>query len=232
MTSTVAMSRGCGAEPHTDGGASMARMIRFYLAALLVLLGVQVAWIGSARADAFSIYRGHGVDANLVEIPGMLLSSDLPYEDCYFWGVGYRWQTNTPGWLASTGRWVGLSNIRTGVELMEVKYSGLQDNYETDLAYVMELSQLEFWGVTLKLTIGYGPSVAHGTPSYEDGPEDDPDKRYKFQLYGMYETEWGLRDYPAVSIVYKVHHRSGAFGLVAPPRVGSNFMTWGLRYRF
>jgi hypothetical protein len=207
-------------------------MSRLYLTALLALHGVQAVGIGAVRADAFTIYRGQGVDANLVEIPGMLLSGDLPYEACYLWGVGYRWQTETPQWLAASGRWVGLSNIRTGVELMEVKYSGLQDNFETDLAYVLELSQLEFWGVTLKLTIGYGPSVAHGTPSYEDGSADDPDKRYKFQLYGMYETEWGLRDYPAISIVYKVHHRSGAFGLIAPPQVGSNFMNWGLRYRF
>jgi hypothetical protein len=134
--------------------------------------------------------------------------------------------------VAAAGRWIGLSNIQTGIELIEVKHSGLQNNYETDLAYVLELSQFDLWGVTLKLTIGYGPSIAHGTPSYEDGSDENPEKRYKFQLYGMYESEWGLRDYPAVTVVYKVHHRSGSYGLVAPPKVGSNFMTWGLRYRF
>jgi hypothetical protein len=185
-----------------------------------------------AYADAISVYRGQGVDANLLEIPGDILSGDLAWEPTYFWGLSYRWHTKPPEWLASTGRWIGLSNIKTGLELIEVKHSGLQDNFETDLAYVLELTQLEFWGVTLRLTIGYGPSIAHGTPSYEDGSEENPEKRYKFQLYGMYETEWGLRDYPAVTLVYKVHHRSGGYGLIAPPKVGSNFMTWGLRYRF
>lgn len=186
----------------------------------------------ATRADAFSVYRGQGVDANLLEIPGYLLSGDLPYDPTYFWGLGYRWQTETPDRLAAASRWIGLSNLKTGVELIEVKHSGLQNNYETDLAYVLELSQLELWGVTLKLTIGYGPSVAHGTPYYEDGSANNPEKRYKFQLYGMYETEWGLRDYPAVTVVYKIHHRSGAYGLIAPSHVGSNFMTWGLRVRF
>lgn len=207
-------------------------MSQRFLAGLLALLGVQVAWPETARADAVSVYRGHGVDANLLEIPGDILSSDLPYEEAYFWGLGYRWQTETPMWIATSGKAAGLSDIRTGIELIEVKHNGLQDHYETNLAYVLELSQLEFWGTTLKLTYGAGPSVAHGRPSYEDGPDDEPEKRYKFQLYMMYELEFGLRDYPAVSVVYKVHHRSGGFGLIAPPKVGSNFMTWGLRYRF
>jgi hypothetical protein len=207
-------------------------MSRPLLAALLTLFGVLAPGIGAARADVLSIYYGQGVDANLVEIPGFLLSSDLPYEPTRFVGLGYRWQTATPDWLGRSSRWLGLSDLRTGIELIEVKHNGLQENYETDLAYIMELSQLELWGVTLKLTIGYGPSFAHGTPSYEDGSVDNPDKRYRFQLYGTYETEWGLRDYPEVTLVYKVHHRSGAYGLIAPRRVGSNFMTWGLRYRF
>jgi len=185
-----------------------------------------------SHADTFTVYYGEGVDSNLLDIPGQILSSNLPYEPTHFWGLGYRWQTDTPGWLANAGGWVGLSNIKTGVELIEVKHHGLQDNFETDLAYVIELSKLDLWGVTLKLTIGYGPSVAHGIPSYEDGSDANPDKRYRFQLYGLYETEWGLRDYPRVTLVYKVHHRSGAYGLIAPPKVGSNFMTWGLRYRF
>lgn len=209
------------------------RAIRFrsrtHLFAYAVVL---MAGAPTAFADAISVYRGQGVDANLLEIPGDILSGDLAWEDTYFWGLSYRWHTKTPEWLDSAGRWLGLSNIKTGVELIEVKHSGLQDNFETDLAYVLELAQLEFWGMSLRLTIGYGPSYAHGTPSYEDGTEEDPEKRYKFQLYGMYETEWGLSAYPAFTFVYKIHHRSGGFGLIAPPKVGSNFMTWGLRYRF
>ena len=210
----------------------MAEVMRRLTACLTVLFSLLAMTGLPAYADALTIYRGQGVDANLLEIPGDLLSSNLPYDPTYFSGLGYRWQTETPGWLAASGRWLGLSNIRTGVEFIEVKHRGLQHNYESDLAYIMELTQLDLWGVTLKLTIGYGPSVAHGTPLYEDGPANNPQKRYKFQLYGTYETEWGLRDYPSVSLIYKVHHRSGAYGLIAPPKVGSNFMTWGLRYRF
>ena len=186
-------------------------MTRTPLAFLLILLGTVATTPEPARADAVSVYRGQGINSNLLQIPGHLLSSNLPYEPTYFWGLGYRWQTETPGWLAASGNWVGLSNIRTGVEFIEVKHNGLQHNYESNLAYILELSQLDLWGVTLKLTIGYGPSVAHGTPTYEDGPANNPQKRYKFQLYGMYETEWGLRDYPAVTLVYKVHHRSGGY---------------------
>jgi hypothetical protein len=86
--------------------------------------------------------------------------------------------------------------------------------------------------VTLRAGFSIGASYAFGTPSYEDGPKSDPDKRYRFQNYNAYEIEWGVKRFPAVSLVTRLHHRSGAYGLIAPRRVGSNFVTAGVRWEW
>lgn len=77
---------------------------------------------------------------------------------------------------------------------------------------------------------GIGLSHAFGTPSYEDGPRDDPARRYHTQLLILVNMEWKLSTATNWSLLMRVHHRSGAYGLIAPPKVGSNFLAIGLRY--
>ena len=85
----------------------------------------------------------------------------------------------------------------------------------------------------LLLSMAFGPGLLAGCAADlpEDGSDDDPERRYKLQNYNAYELEWGLAASDRVSLVTRIHHRSGIFGLVAPPHVGSNFLAIGLRYR-
>lgn len=41
-----------------------------------------------------------------------------------------------------------------------------------------------------------------------------------------------MRGFENLSVITRVHHRSGVYGLIAPQRVGSNFMVFGIRYKF
>jgi hypothetical protein len=75
-------------------------------------------------------------------------------------------------------------------------------------------------------------SYAFGTPVYEDGPKNEPDRHYRLQMLALFEVEWRLRDVENVSLVTRIHHRSGVYGLIAPRHVGSNFLAAGLRFQF
>jgi hypothetical protein len=84
----------------------------------------------------------------------------------------------------------------------------------------------------VNLAAGTGLSYAKRKPTYEYGPKDDLERRYRLQLLVLFELEWKLRNMDALTLATRIHHRSGLYGLIAPPLVGSNFITMGLRYRF
>ena len=103
---------------------------------------------------------------------------------------------------------------------------------ELAVALSLRFGAVALGPVDLRAGVGLGFSYAAGTPSYEDGPRDDPARRYRFQNFNTYELEGAWRDWPGWSAVMRVHHRSGAYGLVAPRRVGSNFIAVGMRKRY
>ena len=54
----------------------------------------------------------------------------------------------------------------------------------------------------------------------------------KWLNYLMFELTFALPRYPAWSCFYRVHHRSGDFGLINGVANGSNFLGVGIRYDF
>ena len=51
------------------------------------------------------------------------------------------------------------------------------------------------------------------------------------QFLLLVENHWRLADSDKWSVVLRVHHRSGVYGLVAPRNVGSNFLAVGVERR-
>lgn len=182
--------------------------------------------------DSVTLYGGQGADHNLRELPGVIARGDIDWEKSYFLGVG----------LGKTGPRLGqsiellqdtpLAELKQNYELILLKHHGLQHNAEIGAAYLLRTPDLQLGPVGVNLAAGTGLSYAMGTPSYEDGPKDDPSRRYPFQLLALFELEWKLRNVKSLSFTTRVHHRCGVYGVIAPPHVGSNFMTVGLRYRF
>lgn len=182
--------------------------------------------------DSVTLYGGQGADHNLRELPGVIAGGDIDWEKSYFLGVG----------LGKTGPRLGrsiellqdtpLAELKQNYELILLKHHGLQNNAEIGAAYLLRTPDLQLGPVGVNLAAGTGLSYAMGTPSYEDGPKDDPSRRYPFQLLALFELEWKLRNVESLSFTTRVHHRCGVYGVIAPPHVGSNFMTVGLRYRF
>lgn len=179
-----------------------------------------------------TLYGAQGIDANLLEIPELVLTGDLVFEKSYFVGLGYHRPLATPSPLAALARSVGLSHVDAGMELISVKHFGRQDHYESDIAYFIGLPPATFDAVAVRFRFGIGLSYAHGTPTYEDGPEGDPDRRYRLLNFNAYELEWFHPSRSGVRAALRLHHRSGIYGLIAPRRVGSNFVTVGVRSDF
>ncbi len=208
------------------------------LAASFALTGAAgAAWAQSADADParraeWTLYAGQGVDANLTSLPKQVLGGKIKWEPSYFTAVGYAEPVSLPGWATAGLGSVGIKEPTAVVEVMGVQHRGRQTNFEADLAFVLRTGFAHFGPARVRAGVGIGVSYAFGNPSYEDGPEFDRSRRYRFQNYNALELEAGLDQYPNTSLVTRVHHRSGLYGLVAPRQVGSNFLTVAVRHRF
>jgi hypothetical protein len=199
--------------------------------ALAVVFGIAgpIAHAEPRDGAHITLYPGQGVRSNLVQLPGRLVDGSLHYEESYFTGVGYRHGTRTPRLIDGTFGLIGLRGVSTGFELIGVKHTGLQDHLEGSLSYALKTPHGNLGPIRVRFGFSMGVSHALGTPRFENGPADDPDRRFRTLVYLAHEFEWGLRNYDQVSLVTRVHHRSGGFGVVAPRGVGSNFLTAGVR---
>jgi len=106
---------------------------------------------------------------------------------------------------------------------------GLQDHAEVTLALQWRSPDLAIplTNARLNLAIGEGFSYALSRPAYE-GVSYSQEPR-KFLNYLTLEAEFSHPSLPGVSLVPRVHHRSGIYGAIAPRGSGSNFFGIGLR---
>lgn len=164
---------------------------------------------------------------------------------CAYWG---KWSNNRIGEILQGKRIIRRSYVwAVGVarpvyqfsddllleaELNIATHSGKQNHFEFNAA--ANLRWLRFpWDrhVNTTAAFGLGPSYAHKDPAIEVSyTRRDPSKLLVFMpveiTFGppeRYEKSW--------DVMLRIHHRSGAFGLVSNAK-GSNFITTGLRWRF
>jgi hypothetical protein len=182
--------------------------------------------------DSVLVYTAQGADHNLPGLPKAILRGDIKWESSYFNAVALGKTRGTLGGSVAALKDIPVSDIRHGYELILAKHHGLQSHVELGGAYTLRSPDLSLGPLAVNAAAGVGLSHAFGRPSYEDGPFDNPSRRYKTQLLILFEAEWKLRYWEQLSIVTRVHHRSGAYGLIAPRNVGSNFLAVGIRYSF
>ena len=105
-----------------------------------------------------------------------------------------------------------------------------QKNLEFNLPVAIRWSKFP-WNqyVATSLAFGVGPSYATRTPASEVDIHDDSKK---FLVYWFGEIALGPPESNWAG-VFRIHHRSGAFGLLADRgEGGSNTLALGLKYRF
>ena len=183
-------------------------------------------------SQSLALFTGQGVNHDLPGIPKAILHGDPKWEKSYYNGLAYERTRKTLGdsfeWLQGNP----LGELRHGYEVIFMQHHGLQDNTELGATYFLRTPNLELGPVRVNFGAGGGLSHAFGTPTYEDGPAGNPNKRYRTQFSGFMELEWSVAALPQFALSLRVQHRSGMYGLIAPRHVGSNFLAAGLRYRF
>jgi len=191
-------------------------MNKLLVASLIFLLHVSFL-----NATEVYVYRGQGVDNNLHEMPVDLVTASLPYEDTYLYAVG----TFVP--MKEVYK-----DLDIGPTAVIVKHHGMQSHFEVDGAISMRYREIFPTNQYLNLnySMGIGLSYAFDTPVYEDTASNG--EYYRFQAFLHFDLELYLPAYPSISLLGRVHHRSGIYGLIAPPNVGSNFVAFGVAYHF
>lgn len=182
--------------------------------------------------DSVMLYTAQGVNHNLRELPGVIVRQDVQWESSYFTALALDKSIGTLGGRMSALKDSPLENVQQGYEIVLAQHRGLQNLVELGVAWMLRTPDWALGPVAVNLGTGLGLSHAFGTPSYEDGPTGDPDKRYQTQLLVLVDIGWKLRSLQHFTLLTRVHHRSGAYGLLAPSHVGSNFLAVGLRYDF
>ena len=142
---------------------------------------------------------------------------DLDYRESYLAGVAISHR-------------IGRFDHRLGFEIegQVVRHFGDQNYWEFTLPIVARWEPFP-WdeGVDTSLAFGIGPSYASEKPMVEVANDGDSER---LLVYWMAEIEVGPPDKDWSAII-RLHHRSGAFGLVADEG-GSNALVFGLKQRF
>ena len=103
---------------------------------------------------------------------------------------------------------------------------------EVDLYLMYRITKFP-WNnyITTTIAAGEGISYAFSTPYSE---ENNNSQTEQFLNFLTFEFTAGLPKYPDWQLVYRIHHRSGAYGTFTPhsSNAGSNSMGLGIRYSF
>lgn len=182
----------------------------------------------SVSANSLTLYTAQGGNFNFLEFIPKLITGDIDMEESYFLGLNHNLDIHNQ-WLNNLTSKIGLS---PEFEYQATKHFGIQDNFELHGALLFRTKNFNVTNDKfINFAIGNGISHSFGTPLYEDTTDGSTDGlRYKTQNFIALEIEMSNRS--AWSIPLRIHHRSGIYGLMAPPKVGSNFIAIGLKRSF
>jgi hypothetical protein len=154
--------------------------------------------------------------------------TDNAWEDIFTPGkIEFR-DSTLIGFAASRQIWHSNDSLSLGFEGQVVRYFGDQDNWEFNLPLVARWHDFPWdkW-LDTSFAFGIGPSYASEIPKEEIARHGDSQR---WLVYWFGELEFGLPS-SLWSGIFRVHHRSGAWGIVADEG-SSNVLVIGLRRQY
>ena len=90
------------------------------------------------------------------------------------------------------------------------------------------------WSDTIRTTFGFGGGLSFATdvPSIEKKPSEPNGDYSKVQHYLAVEATFALPKHKDWQLVYRLHHRSGVFGVMQSDNVGNTAVQIGIRHYF
>ena len=191
------------------------------VALVLVLSSLLTAGKVAASDDrpwSLTLYGGTLVNADLGEIVTEFPpeSEDAPL---FVLAVAREFATSGP-------------HLRWEVEGQIAKHFGKQNHWEFNPLLVLRWITFPWdrWADT-SVAVGLGVSYATEAPELEALRHPDTGAE-RFLAYLMTELSVGIPGAPQWSVVARVHHRSGAWGLFSGVNGASNALALGIKYRF
>jgi hypothetical protein len=209
-------------------------------AAMLLGLAVAAPAVAQGAGDIrsrklyLSGYVGQWMDANIADIPYRVVTSTLKTRSAYFLSgdVGYvlvpRFEVPLPfcGGCVLHGNSIELEGV-------VLKHFDQQRHWEIAGGAFLRTGQIPlFLGAEMNFAGGGGLSYALADPKLENGRGGRGVDNYRLQIYPGFETEFTHEAVQGWSLVGRIHHRSGGFGLLTEQGSGSNLIGLGVRRGF
>lgn len=171
-------------------------------------------------ARAVTVYTGQFADAALVD--EILIGKELNLQDSHLLTVAYAERFHEYESIPAQWEW----------ELQAGRHFGIQDNWELNGLFLLRWVDV-YRTDKLRMTaaIGEGLSWASDTPIIEEASRSNVGATQLLN-YLLLEVTFGFVSMPGVDFTFRIHHRSGIFGLFDGVSGGSNVLAVGLRYGF
>lgn len=205
--------------PSRHAGRPIDRLIRVLSAAILVVTGGFAQGASTSAADRYiTVYAGKYTDHKLLEV---FTDHPVPYEHSYAVAAAVAQVFSTP---SPARQWE--------TEWQVVKHAGIQTHWEFNAVLIHRWTRFPWnrW-VRTSLAIGDGLSYATAVPRLE---LESPTNEGAARLLNYLVLELGLAPPEAQrwSVIGRIHHRSGVYGLFGDVDGGSNIMSLGVKYRY
>ncbi len=87
------------------------------------------------------------------------------------------------------------------------------------------------WDKYIDTSFAFGSGLSYFNEASQIELEEDEDAQ-KLLGYLTFELTLGLPQYPRWSLIFRIHHRSGAYGLIGDGESGANYLCTGLKFAF
>ena len=179
------------------------------------------------HATVFAMEEG---EARLPAIPGKLVTFSLPLRRAYLVSAAVD-RVVVPRFSIPLG-FAKLRGNSLEIEAQALQHFGLERDTELSTAAVIRSGQFGVLGRTsANVAWGNGFSYALTAPTFERGPSGQIGVDTEHLQYHMsFEAEATSGAAPRLHYVFRLHHRSGIYGVISPARTGSNYLGFGLRF--
>ena len=173
---------------------------------------------GKAEAGKWSLTLLRGVMSDDTLRDAALFKADYDYS--------HKFTTLALG--RELGRWK--SDLRFELEGQVLRHRGAQKYWEFGGAIIARWLSFPWDGyIDTSFAVGEGFSITSEKSVLEQRRHEDSSR---FLNYLLFEFTFAHPEYKALSLVARLHHRSGIRGLINDVHGASNSMALGLRYEF
>lgn len=194
----------------------------FILKVVLFLISFSTAAHGQSdhKKNSITAYYGVGTNANIEEIP----TFSFEKRDAYFAGLTFA------GNFYETKKIFGLAlEYELGIYDHFGDFGNHQEGTISIVARFNDLLPKNFF--IKSFAIGEGLSLASQDPRFESHLHDS-NRANDLLNYLSFELVFKLPQLQDTKFIYRLHHRSGVYGLFDGINGGSNYLSFGVRKKF